>query len=216
MDKQTLPFSLGRAWIASGAFWILQLLFVVLFYTLGSPFGALSDLSNALTTLLVLPTGFALYRITKGSAPLLSRLTLITGLVGILSNSIASFLILLGIISFAQSLPPIVVGYAAFGVWLASISWLLRRHELAPAGGTAGGMVIGTTLGTIGLIGPSINAGLFTGGGVAALFSNPLMYVVLPLFPVGYFGYPLWVIWSGRRLLAGRVSVGRSSAREER
>ena len=47
------PKPVGQALIASGVFWILQLIFVTLFYAVGSPFGALSDLSNAMTFLLM-------------------------------------------------------------------------------------------------------------------------------------------------------------------
>jgi hypothetical protein len=204
MTELIHPVFTGWTLIASGIVWLLQLVFVTLLYIVGGPFGALSDFSNALAVLLLLPFALALHRINQAHAAAYSWVALLIGVVGIFTVAVPSILILVGRINFQQSLPPIIAGFAAIGVWLLVSFWILMAHGSLPPNLTRWGLVIGLGLASTGLLLTVSGSNPLLGGDSKAFFSNPLLYPAFILVPLGVLGYPFWAVGFGR-LLALRV-----------
>jgi len=197
---------IGWTLIASVVCWILQLIFVSLLYIVGGPFGALSDFTNALAVLFMLPFGFTLHAINKENAAALSLTAWIIGIAGILSVAIASFLIFFGLIDFQQSLPPVMVGFTAIGVWLLISFMIVRSNGDFPRAMSLWGILIGLGLASISLLLIAYNANPLLGGDWRSFLSNPLIYPALILLPLGYLSYPFWAIWVGRMYLSNKFS----------
>jgi len=198
------PVFTGWALIASGIAWLLQLVFVTLLYIVGGPFGALSDFSNALSVLLLLPFALTLHKINQTNAAASSWVVLLIGLVGIAAVAVPSILILVGRINFQQSLPPIIAGFAGIGVWLLVSFWILKAHSSLPPNFIRWGLVIGLGLASTGLLLTVSGSNPLVGGDLKAFLSNPLLYPAFVLVPFGVLSYPFWAVWFGR-LLAQRV-----------
>jgi hypothetical protein len=189
----------GWSLILSAIWWGLQMGFVITFYVVGQPFGALSDLSNEMNVIFLLPLAVFLHAYSYPTQPVISVGSTVLGTAGVLSTALASFLILFGRISFEQSLPPIIFGFSAIGIWLALGFILLRIQAVLPPFLAAAGLVVGIGLASIGLLflwGDAQAA--FTTG---AVWSNPAIYPVLLLTPVGYIGLPVWAVMTGRQIL---------------
>jgi len=207
MGQLSNPAFLGWTLIVCGISGVLQLIFVTLLYTVGQPFGALSDFSNAVMVLLILPLAFALYSMNREQSAFLSLIALLIGIAGILSTAIASFLIFLQRIDFAQSLPPIIAGFAGIGLMLLTASWIARSNNSLSSNVTLWGILIGTGLASLILL-VLVVSGDFSkfldgGGGV---LSNPLIYPGFALGVLGYIGFLIWAIWLGQMMVENKIS----------
>jgi hypothetical protein len=189
----------GWSLILSALWWGLQMGFVLTFFALGQPWGALSDLSTALNVLFLLPLALFLHAHNYPQGPFLSLLATAFGIAVVLSAAVASLLIFLGRISFEQSMPPVMAGFAAIGIWLALGSFMLRTHSLLPSGVTALGLIVGVGLAAIAVLfmWGDVNAA-FTSGN---LWSTPIIYPVLALVAVGDLCLPVWAVWFGCELI---------------
>ncbi len=190
---------IGWSLILSAVWWVLQMGFVTTFFVIGQPYGALSNQSNAMNVICLLPLAMLIHIYTYQSQPLLSLSASAVGAAGVLLTAVASYLIMGGKISFAESLPPVMAGFSAIGVWLLAGFLMLRGLAPLPATLVNFGVVVGIGLAAIGLLflWGDIQAG-FTGG---AIWSNPLIYPVLALVATGFFGLPVWSLLLGRHLL---------------
>ncbi len=198
------PNFIGWTMISSGVWWILQMIFVTLLYTIDSPFGGMSDFSNLLTMLLILPFTFALYRNNQAKAPTFSLIALILGIAGILSIAIASGLLIIKTIEFLQSLPPVFGGYVAFGASLLINFWIARTNNSLPTKVLAWGMMIGLGLVSIaGLL--TVDLAQLFSFNMEGLWSNPLIYPAFVLTPFFFIGYPFWAFGVGRMILSGKI-----------
>jgi hypothetical protein len=188
--------------IMSAAWWLLQMGFVLTFFTLGQPFGALSDLSNALNVIFLLPLGLYLQAQTCPHQPFFSVLAMVVGFAGVLSTALASFLILFGRIDFPQSLPPIMAGFCGIGAWILVGNLLIRGQSVQPISLNAFGTAVGLGLTVIGLLFAwgDINLAFSSG----KIWSTPTIYPVLALIAVGYLGLPVWSLLLGRQVLLRR------------
>jgi len=116
-----------------------------------------------------------------------------------LSTGVASFLIVFGRISFEQSQPPVMAGFAAIGIWLTAGFLILRGQAVLPPSLANSGVVVGIGMASIGLLFLWRDVlGAFTTGSV---WSNPAIYPVLVLITVGYIGLPVWAVLVGRQIL---------------
>jgi hypothetical protein len=195
---------IGWTMIASGVFWILQMIFVTLLYTVDPRFGGMSDFSNLLTVLLFLPFAFALYKNNQITAPTISLIALILGIAGILSVAIASGLLIIKTIEFLQSLPPVFGGYVVLGASLLINLWISRTNNSLPPKGIAWGMMIGFGLVSIaGLL--TVDLAQLFSFNMEGLWSNPLIYPAFILTPFFFLGYPFWAFGVGRMILDGRI-----------
>lgn len=205
MIKFTHPSFIGWTLIASGIAWLLQLVFVTLLYIVGGPFGALSDFSNALAVLLMLPFALALHRINRAHAVVPSRIALLSGLAGIVLVAVPSILILVGKINFQQSLPPIIAGFAAMGIWLLISFWFFQSDGNLPVSLTRLGLIIGLGLAATGLLLTVSESNPLVGGDIKTFLANPLLYPAFILVPLGVLSYPFWAVWFGRLLALGVI-----------
>jgi hypothetical protein len=197
--------TLGWTLIASGVFWILQLIFVTLLYTVNPLFGSWSDFSNAVTVLLMLPFVWALYNLTRDQNQVVSMIAALFGIAGIISAAVPSILIIIDRMTFQQTLPPIIAGFGAIGLWLLLHFLLARAGGELPGRVTLWGIVIGLGLFSFsGLLTVDMHA-IFTGGGMGGFWSNPLVYPAITVGALGYFAYPVWVIWLGRMIANGSL-----------
>lgn len=191
------------AWsaILSAVWWALQLGFVLTFYAAGQPFGALSDLSNAMNALFLIPVVLYFHAYSSPSNAAVSWPATLIGVAGILAVAGSSFLILFGRISFAASLPPIMAGFAAIGLWIMLQTLALRSQALLPGGLIWLGIIVGIGLAAIGLLflWGDVNEAWMSG----RLFSSPAIYPALAAIAAGYLGLPIWLVMLGRHLLEG-------------
>ena len=203
MNTSNLKF-IGWTMIISGVWWILQMIFVTLLYTIDSLFGGMSDFSNILTMLLLLPFSFALFKKNRITAPVLSLIALILGITGILSISITSAVLIARKIEFLQSLPPVFGGYVAFGISLLINLWIARKNASLPPSVLNWGMMIGLGLVSIaGLL--TVDLAQLFSFNMDGLWSNPLIYPAFVLTPFFFIGYPFWAFMAGRWTLASKI-----------
>lgn len=189
----------GWSLILSAVWWALQVVFVLMFYAVGQPFGALSDFTNAMNVLFLLPLAVLIHTYNYPTQPAISAVATVLGAAGVLSAALASFLILFGRISFEQSLPPVVAGFAAIGIWLAASCILLRGQAVLSSSFVATGIVVGIGLASIGLL--FLWGDMLTNFASGAIGANPAIYPVLILITVGYVGLPVWTALLGRKIL---------------
>ncbi|MEK6255848.1 MAG: hypothetical protein N2C13_00845 [Chloroflexota bacterium] len=196
---------IGWTIITSGIWWILQMIFVTLLYTLkASPFGGMSDFSNILTMLLLLPFSFVLFKSNQESAPTLSLIALMLGIAGILSISIASAMLIAKRIQFLQSLIPVFGGYVAFGISLLINLWIAKNNASMPPSVLNWGLMVGLGLVSIaGLL--TVDLAQLFSFNMDGLWSNPFIYPAFILTPFFFLGYPFWAFMVGRRMLAGNL-----------
>ena len=200
------PSFIGKALIASGIFWIIQMLSVTLLYIVGQPFGAISDLTNALTVLSIIPFALAIYRMNQSIPPMLNLIALLIGIAGILAVTLASFMIIFGRINFFQYLPPVLLGFSGLGLMLIGILSVARNQELLPANATFWGIVIGLGLLSFGGL-VAVDVSQAFNGGWRSLFANPFIYPALIFGPFFVLGFPIWAIWLGRLLRSGKLAA---------
>jgi hypothetical protein len=198
------PNFVGWTLIASGVWWILQLIFVTMLYIVGQPWGSWSDFSAALMVLLMLPLVFALYNLIRAAAPALSLIALIIGVAGIITAAVGSVLILTGRINFVQSLPPVVGGQVAIGVWFMISLWIARSSDVLPSKTAIWGIVIWFGLASLAVVLLSSMAEI-AGGDWQALIPSPVVYPIILIGLIGMLGYPFWAFGVARMFIAKTI-----------
>lgn len=189
----------GWAAIATGAAGLLGLLFIILMFTAGSPFGTLNDICNGLAAILSLILAAMLFARLRGELPLLSGTILALAILGASLAAVGSYLAISGASGWYRAGLFTALGYALIGVCLLVFSSLaLRDHSLA-RGLAIFGMVTGGIL-ALGLAAiPGILRGLDPSTYDFTLF-NALWWTS----SLGYLTLlPAWCILLGRRLLLG-------------
>jgi len=191
------PNFVGWTLIASGGWWILQLIFVSLLYIVGQPWGSLSDFSAAVMVLLMLPLAIALYSLIRDVSPVLSLIGLVLGIIGILTSATGSVLILAGQINFEQSLPPVVGGQIAIGGWFIFSLLIDRSSGVFPFKPAIWGIVIWLGLASLAVVLLS-SISKIAEGDWQALIPHPAVYPMIFFGLVGMLGYPIWAFAVGR------------------
>ncbi|MGA9193200.1 MAG: hypothetical protein WBZ24_15850, partial [Anaerolineales bacterium] len=72
----------GWSLILSAILWGLQMGFVITFYVVGQPFGAFSDLSNAMNVIFLLPLAVFLHAYSYPTQPVISVGSTVLGTAG--------------------------------------------------------------------------------------------------------------------------------------
>ncbi len=189
-NEMTDSFARYAGWsaYASVAATIVAFIFLVIFFSIGQPFGTLNDIFSVFQVLFMLPLVWYLYTQLRVSNAILNWVAVLFGVVGILTTASAQTLLVFGRVGFEQSLPYNLAGGAAIGVWLILCNALAMNQNVLPNGLTFAGIVagIGYILLVIGFWIGGQSHPLFIGGGLAALIV-----------------YCVWGIWLGRVLLNG-------------
>ncbi len=201
MNTTSLFRFAGWSAYVSAAATVLGLVFLVVFFAIGQPFGTLNDFfGGVVLALSMMPVAIALHQTLRSRAANLSRLALFVGLSAMTVFAFASTAVILhtfGIITFAEPRPgsgPFGLGlYApgAIGIWLLLIGYLSIRHVSFP-----------NKLGWVGVL-----AGA---GYVVSILGFALGGAEHPFVAVGglagVVAYPIWAIWLGRIWLAAKTS----------
>jgi hypothetical protein len=205
--KITNNILIGWTMISSALMWILQLSFVSLFYALSiSSLGSLSDLTNILTMLLLIPFTIFLFRKNKISDSNSSLIALIFGISGIIAVAISSGLLIAGVIGFLDSLLPLFSGYVAYGISLLINLWNSRKAKNLDKSVVNWGLMVGLGLfSIIGLL--TVDLGNLFSFNMDGLWTNPLIYPAFILTPFFFIGYPFWAIMAGRRILSEEIGL---------
>jgi hypothetical protein len=123
----------GWAAYASGAVSAVGVVFLIAMFAVGGPFGHLNDICVLIQYLLALPIPVALHQILRFRAPVLSRLTMVIGIVGMLAVIFLQYLLVAGVLSFAEQGGPVTFAMlVVVGAWLVITGYLGRSTGKLP------------------------------------------------------------------------------------
>jgi hypothetical protein len=159
---------------------------LVIFFSVGEPFGTINDVSSVVIGLTAILILFALYQIHRPSAPTVSLVAFLIGALAMLIAALLQALLVINVLNFGAFGETVTVMFGIFGASLVTFGWLVYSsgtmpRRLAWAGIAAG---IGYVL---------VNVGFILGGE-----NHPLAYLGGALAVIAY---PTWAIWLGRVLL---------------
>lgn len=190
---------IGRLAITTGSFGLLALVFLILFFAIGGPFGTLNDICNGITGIL---SGLLAWRLSSKfpAGPPFS----ILALMGALAVALGSVLVIFEITGWYLAGLYTSVGYALIGLWLLALNYSVRQIHPWPHRLVTWGLVSGALMAL----------GLLT---IPAIISRIDAWELGPWY-VNYIGqlgsigylllYPLWCILVGRGLVLTRKSKG--------
>jgi len=195
---ENASYSLGTGWIAigTGVIGILALLFLMLFFGVGEPFGTINDALSGLLGVASAVLAWRLYTEYHSRSPVLSQIGLALALVGAAVSVVGSVLVIFRFTGWLLAGFYSGLGYALIGAWLAIFCHTLLHESPLPHRLLTFGLVTGilTAFGLVSLLGI-----------IAGIDSMAAMPWYLNLAYVGYLGsalYLAWTIWLGRVLLS--------------
>jgi hypothetical protein len=188
--------TIGWVAIASGAVGLAGLAFIILFFTVGQPFGTLNDLCIGLAAILSGVLAWMLYPAHHAQSPQLSQAALAAASVGAFVVAVGSALVIFRVTGWFLAGLYMTAGNGFIGLWLLGLSYSAQNSNSWPHGLAVFGLVAGVIM-AVGLVSaPGIAKGIDAQAS-APWFVN-----------VGYVGglgwlvlYPVWCIWLGRILL---------------
>lgn len=165
---------------------------LIMFFSVGEPFGTANDISSVILASALLPLALAWYLIQRDDAPILSLIALIIGVCAMLSAGILQILLVFRVVQFELTRVAVPAAFAVVGAWLLLNSCLALASRTLPSGlawmGVVAGM--GYVLVIVGFLLGGQRHPLTAGGGLTAVI-----------------GYPIWAIWIGGLLLSGRPTL---------
>ena len=183
----------GRLAITTGISGLLALIFLLLFFTLGGPFGTLNDICNGLTGIL---SGVLAWNLSKQFQA--GSKSFILASIGALAIVLGSILVIFEITGWYLAGLYTSLGYALVGLWLLMLNYSVRQtntwhHRLVNLGLISGVIMALGLLMIPGIINriDEWDLGPWYVNYIGQLGS--LGYLLL---------YPLWGILVGRNLLA--------------
>jgi hypothetical protein len=96
------------------------------------PIGWTNDVTSMLMYLLALPIPLALHQRLKSPAPVVSCLAMLIGLTGMAAVAVLQYLLVAGVLTFAQQGGPVTVAILLVGVWLVITGHLGRSSGTMP------------------------------------------------------------------------------------
>ena len=190
-----LSRTVGWIAISVGIAGILAVVFLLLFFSTGQPFGTLNDIFNGL---LAITSGVLAWRMSVeyyAKSPG-SLVALIVALVGVVIVVIGSVLVIFNFTGWLLAGFYTAVGYAFIGLWLTIFCYSILHSNILPHNLITFGFVIGVLM-AIGLI------SIF--GIISRIDSMDSMPWYLYIGFIGFLGtflYPIWAIWLWRTLLS--------------
>ena len=179
----------GWAAYLSAAVTLLMTMTGIMMFT-NPIFWGVTDVLSVFQVALMIPVALGLHLILRSQAPVLSLAASAIGILGMLVKGIFQSLLVLGVLTYEQSSPASEgIAPGAIAIWLLLANYLALRGELFPRGLIWAGLITG--VGYLVYI-----VGLWTGG-----LQSPLLFVGSA---VAYWGYPIWAVWLGRRMLRSR------------
>ena len=190
--------TIGWVAIATGVAGLLALAFIILFFTVGQPFGTLNDICIALAAILSVVLVWMLYPQYHAQSPLLSKVTLVIAMFGALLVVVGSAFAISGVKGWFLSGLYMAAGNAMIGLWLLGLNYSALRENSLPHNLVIFGLISGVIL-ALGLVTiPGIFRGIDTQEYELTLFNY-----VWWTSSMGYLAiYPAWCIWLGRVILS--------------
>jgi len=198
MITSTLPLlSIGGVAAATGVVGLLALVTIVLFFTIGQPFGTINDYCIGLTAILSVVLVWMLYPQHHALSPILSQVLLVVALIGAIVAVVGVVLTISGKTGFYLSGMYMAAGNALIGLWLLGINHSALSgnpwsHNLAILGLVSG---VFLALGLVAI--PGIFRGIDTKEYVFSTYNMIWGTSFLGSFVL----YPIWCILLGRFLL---------------
>lgn len=188
---------IGWVAIATGVSGLLALVFIILFFTVGQPFGTLNDICIGLMAILSVVLVWMLYPGYHAQSPLLSQVALVIAMFGALLVIVGSVLAISGRTGWFLSGLYMAAGNAMLGLWLLGLNYSALQGNHFPQSLVIFGLISGVIL-ALGLVTiPGIFRGIDTQEYELTIFNyiwwaSSLGYLAL---------YPIWCILLGRFLL---------------
>lgn len=198
MTTGTFPsLTVGWVAIAAGVAGLWALAFIILFFTVGQPFGTLNDICIGIAAILSAVLAWMLTPQVHDHSPLLSQVALVVALVGALVVTLGSVLVIFGITGWFLAGLYMAAGNALIGLWLLGVNYFAQHGNLWSNGLVISGMIIGVIM----LFGLAVIPGIFRS--IDAWESAP--WYINYIGWAGALGwlvlYPIWCIGFGRSLL---------------
>jgi hypothetical protein len=189
--------AIGWVAVATGISGLLGFIFIILFFTVGQPFGTLNDIFIGLTSILSAVLVWMIFPEYKGQFPLLSKVALVIATSGAVLVLVGSVLAITGSTGWFLSGLYMAAGNAMIGLWLLLLSYSALQGNSLPQGLVIFGLISGVIL-ALGLVTiPGILRGIDSQEYELTLF-NSIWWVS----SLGYLAiYPTWCTLLGRTLL---------------
>ena len=188
--------TVGWLAVATGAAGVAGLLFIILFFTVGQPFGTLNDVCIALAAVLSGILAWMLYPAHHAQSPQLSSFALAAALAGALVVVVGSVLVISGVKGWFLAGLYMTAGNALIGLWLIGLTYSALHTDSWPHGlvvfGLVAGLIMAVGLASVPGILRGVDAQALAPWYVNAGYVGGLGWMLL---------YPAWCIWLGRTLL---------------
>lgn len=198
MTTSAATSAIGVFAIGAGVVGVFAILTIILFYTVGQPFGTLNDISNGLLGILSGVLAVLLYTQIRAQSPVLSLIGLILALVGAVAVPIGSALVVSGRMGWFQAGYYTAAGFGLMGLWLAGLNSVVNQGS----GWSQGLIVAGIVIGGIMALGLLAIPGIFSG--VESWEASPwyVKYAGVSASSLGWLIlYPVWLILVSRLFL---------------
>jgi len=189
--------STATGWIAfaAGFTGILGLIFLILLFAIGQPFGTLNDICIGLTAVLSAALAWLLYPVLHEQASLLSQAALIAALLGALVVVAGSTLVISGVKGWFLAGLYMAAGNGLLGLWLIA----LNTSAFKDGWWSSNLSILGLVSGVIMAVGLAAIPGIVRG-----IDSTESASWVVNMGQAGALGYlvltPVWSILLGRFL----------------
>jgi hypothetical protein len=117
---------------ASSVASVFGIIFLFAFFILRAPTGRLNDIAVIVQFLLMLPLAVALYQILKHVNSILSLIALLFGLIGMVAVIVLQFLLVVGVLPFADQIVPVLIAFLIVLVWFVINGYLARFTDSLP------------------------------------------------------------------------------------
>ena len=189
--------TIGWVAIATGIAGLLGLVFIILFFSVGQPFGTLNDICIGLTAILSMVLVWMLYPGHHSQFPLLSKVAFVIAMFGAILVLFGTALAISGVKGWFLSGLYMAAGNAMIGLWLLGLNYSTLHDNSLPQSLVVFGLISGVIL-ALGLV---TIPGIFRGIDSQEYELTTFNYIWWAS-SLGYLAlYPSWCILLGRILL---------------
>lgn len=157
----------------------------ILFFTVGKPFGTITDASSVFQMLSLIFVAFTLYYLLRSEAATISLVATTIGILGMLVVAVLQTLLVLDIFTYEQVTIGVTLASGGIGIWLILQNIVALRGKLYKTAICWIGIVVG-----VGYL--LFVVGFFTGGLESLVFGIGASIV--------YYVYPVWAFWLARAI----------------